>query len=79
MNLSVTFSFSENLLIFVLISLRFGNIMKYLLRSYSSREPFSKSECANIVRATLKVEVALNSLVNGLKDSLSDKMSYDNI
>ena len=46
----------------------------YLLRSYSSREPFSKSECANIVQATEKVEVALDSLVNGLKDSLSDKM-----
>ena len=46
----------------------------YLLRSYSSREPFSKSECANIVQATEKVDVALDSLVNGLKDSLSDKM-----
>ena len=49
-------------------------IFLYLLRSYSSREPFSKSECANIVQATEKVEVALDSLVNGLKDSLSDKM-----
>ena len=51
----------------------------YLLRSYSSREPFSKSECANIVQATEKVEVPLDSLVNGLKDSLSDKNCYDHI
>ena len=40
--------------------------IKNLLRSYSSREPISKSECANIVRATEKVEVPLDSLVNGL-------------
>ena len=46
----------------------------YLLRSHSSRDPLSKSECANVVTATVKVEVALDSLVNGLKDSLSDKM-----
>ena len=53
--------------------------IKYLLRSYSSREPFSKSECANIVQATEKVEVALDSLVNGLKDSLSGIMGCGDI
>ena len=47
--------------------------IKNLLRSYSSREPFSKPECANIVEATEKVEVPLDSLVNGLKDSIRIK------
>ena len=55
------------------------NKSDYLLRSYSSRESTLKPHCANIVRATVKVEVALDSLVNGLKDSLSGKMGYGNI
>ena len=50
-----------------------------LLRSYSSRESSLKPSCGNIVKPTVKVEVALASLINGVKDSLSGNMGYHNI
>ena len=51
----------------------------YLLYSYCLCEPCLKASCANVDRATIKVEVALDSLVNGLHGPLSGKMSYDDI
>ena len=45
----------------------------YFLYSHCLCEPFLKGSCANIDRATVKVEVALDSLVNGLQGPLSGK------
>ena len=52
--------------------------MLKLLCSHSSSESSLQPSCANIVRTTVKVNVALVSLVNGLKDSLSGRMGYGN-
>ena len=52
---------------------------KYFLYSHCLCEPFLKASCANIDRATVKVEVALDSLINGLQGPLSGKRSYGDI
>ena len=51
----------------------------YFLYSHCLCEPFLKASCANIDRATVKVEVALDSLINGLQGPLSGKRSYGDI
>ena len=56
-----------------------GALTKYFLYSHCLCEPFLKGSCANIDRPTVKVEVALDSLVNGLQGPLSGKMSYDDM
>ena len=47
--------------------------VEYFLYSHCLCEPSLKASCANIHRATVKVEVALSSLVNGLQGPLSRK------
>ena len=51
----------------------------YFLYSHCLCEPFLKASCANIDRATVKVEVALDSMINGLQGPLSGKKSYGDI
>ena len=48
----------------------------YFLYSHCLCEPYLKGSCDNIDRATVKVGVALSSLVNGLQGPLSGKTGY---
>ena len=51
----------------------------YFLRSHTWYELSLKPSCANIGWAAVKVEVALDSLINGLHGPLSGKRSYGDI
>ena len=53
-----------------------GDIEIYFLYSHCLCEPSLKASCANIHQATVKVDVALSSLVNGLQGPLSGKTGY---